>query len=146
MEKLKWNELDLEVLVVYACTHGLACMNGQLGRSSQAGLVSLWRDMPSDSLHLCLSLCDSSTLPSLSLSHTHTRTLMHAHTHAHTDTFSLSFPLWLQSNPPYSWVSSTGQAGLKRFSLLLMMLISFCDISHTFSFPRMILKLSYGLK
>ncbi len=50
---------------------GLACINGQPGGSSLAGFVSLRRDMPSDSLHLCLSLCDSSTLPSV----THTYTL-----------------------------------------------------------------------
>lgn len=47
------------------CCHAVACLNGHAGRSLLEGFVSLGRDLPSVSLHLCLSLCDSSALPSV---------------------------------------------------------------------------------
>lgn len=43
---------------------------------------------------------------------------------------------WLHSSSLYSWESNTRQTGLKRFCSLLMMLISLCDIQHTFLFPE----------
>lgn len=114
LEKLKWTKPEpWSCWLFIACGHGLACINGQPGRSSPAGFVSPWRDMSSDSLHLCLSLW-----------------FIYAPFWLHTYTYTLSFPLWLRSSPPYFRESSTGQTGLKRFCSLLMMLISVCVTSH----------------
>lgn len=109
---MKWRKLDKESDSWFiACSYGLACIRGQLERSSLAGIESLSRDVPSDSLRF--PLCDSSTPPLVFL---------------HTLLFLSGFTPVLHT----SWESSTGHNVLQRFWSLLIIWIPSCEILRTF--------------
>lgn len=110
-----------------ACSHGMACINGQPWRSFLAGFVSLWRDMPSDSLHLCLSLCDSSTLQSV----------WHTHIYTHSSLASLQTSIFLGFQHRANWAT--------EILLIINDVNSLLWHLTYLSFPQVTLRLSHSL-